>query len=165
MPLKYKIILLLVFCIFLFPAKVKAEESLNFYVYSAEADGEFEIYPRNIAFEGSFSELEKLQFLLEGLLNYDGNMLKYISNGTEIRWIMIKNGDAAVSFSSDIKNYGGCYYERALIYQVLKTVFEVSSIETFTLYIDDKIDYLSEGSLIYKFSREEFLNFEKTLKT
>lgn len=162
MSLRYKIILLFIFYIFMFPSKVNAEESLNYYLY-ADDEEDFNIYPKEIILNGNFSDMEKLQFLLENLLNYDGNMLKYISEDTEIKWITIKNNEAIVSFSNEIKNYGGCFYENALIYQLLKTVFEIDNINYFTLYIENKIDFLNEGSIVYKFGREKILDYEKNL--
>ncbi len=163
MPLKYKIIILLILYIFLFPAKVKADQVLSYYLYSS--DGSEKLYPQKLVFEEGFSDSEKLWFLFEELLDYKGNMLKYIPDGTEIRWIKTENGNAKISLSSDIKHYGGCYYENALIYQLMKTVFELPSINSFTLYIDDKIDYLSEGSLIYEFDRDKIADYEKFFQT
>lgn len=160
MALKYKFIVVIIIFIFAFPFRVKAEEKLSYYVYEESVEGELILTPINVFVEDNLSDVKKLEILLENLLNYDGNMIKYINNNTKIRWIAIKNKTAIIAFSEDIKKYGGNFYEKALIYELAKTVFEVSDIDFFTLYVEDKLDCLNEGHLIYRFSREDLLKYE-----
>lgn len=159
MALKYKFMIIFIIIIFAFPFKVKAEE-IGFFVYEEGVNGELIPIFINIKLEDDFSRVKKLEILIENLLNYNGNMIKYINSETKIRWITVKDKTAIISFSEDIKKYGGNFYENALIYELARTIFEISDIDYFTLYINDRLESLNEGHLIYNFSREDLKYYE-----
>lgn len=100
-------------------------------------------------------EEEKIRLLLETYIYNSNKRNLYIPNNTKVLETKIINKDLFINFNENILNYGGSNYEINLIRLILHTCFQFENIETVTFLIEGKFKFLPEGSLVFKYTRED----------
>lgn len=157
MRLKFKIAIAMLALIFIFPMKTDADDKYNLFYYSADSQENENLNLYENVFCGSFTVDEKIYILLSNIIDNDKLEVNYIPEDTKLLWVKSKkNGQIIVNFSSEIKNYGGSHYEEHMLKQLLSTVFEVEEVSEVTFLIDERLDCFTEGSIIYKYSKNMF---------
>lgn len=109
-------------------------------------------------YDDDLNNEERVKFILDNLIDNAPEIVNYIPDGTELLDVKIDNSHLILNFNSNLKNYGGSHYELAMIRQILFNVFEIKEISEVTILIKGKSEYLAEGSLVYKYDREELKN-------
>ncbi|MBR1444693.1 MAG: GerMN domain-containing protein [Firmicutes bacterium] len=152
-----KIVLLSMVLIFanIFASTASSEEIYNVYALEEEFFDTEVIHSYPCYMPYGISDEKKAEILFKTLFNDPHNVINYIPKDTKLLGISLNDDELIINASPEIKKYGGSFYERKLIRQILYTAFELDSVNYVTLLIDGKTDYLPQGSLIEKISREE----------
>lgn len=125
----------------------------NYRVYYLDTTAEENLIFKEYDFNGEFTLDTKISLILEDFLNDDD--IIYIPDGTKIINTYLIMNDLIINFSSDIKNYGGTHYEINLLRQILYNVFQYDDIENVTFIVEDKFEILPEGSVVYRYTRDD----------
>nr|WP_317357733.1 GerMN domain-containing protein [uncultured Tyzzerella sp.] len=105
---------------------------------------------------GDFMKEEKIKLILTTYFYDTHNRGGYIPKGTKILGAKIINNDLYINFNKEIENYGGgSHYEINLIRLILHTCFQFEDIKSVTFLIDGKFKVLPQGSLVFKYTRED----------
>ncbi|MBR1736889.1 MAG: GerMN domain-containing protein [Firmicutes bacterium] len=154
--IKKTLLLLLVFAFAnIFADVASSKEIYNVYALEEEFFDTEVIHSYPCYMPYGISDEKKAEILFKTLFNDPHNVINYIPKDTKLLGISLNNDELIINASAEIKNYGGSFYERKLVRQILYTAFELDSVNHVTLLIEGKTDYLPQGSLIEKISREE----------
>ena len=162
MNIKYILIFIMLFYIFIFPDKAYAKEVT---VYYLKDDNVYEnMLEKNFFIPFSDNDdkniAKKIFITLDKMFNNVQN-INYIPKGTKILNIERINNALYVNISREILSFGGgSCYEIGLIRQLLYNIFQFKEINSVTIYIDNNIIFFPEGSLIHNYTRKEFNNKE-----
>jgi len=128
----------------------------NFYYFKSDENGFDILKKENYEFCNSLKTKDKIYILLKNLFNNSESMINYIPEKSKIINLSLENGELTINVDENVKNYGGgANFEIKFIEQILSNVFQFEEIKNVTLLINGKIDYLPEGSVIYKIVREK----------
>jgi len=133
--------------------KANAED---FYYFKSDENGFDVLKKEKYEFYNSLKTEDKIYILLKNLFNNSQSMINYMPEGSKIISLSLENGELIINVNENVKNYGGgANFEIKFIEQILFNVFQFEDIENVTLLINGKVDYLPEGSVIYKMVREK----------
>ncbi|NLM13674.1 MAG: GerMN domain-containing protein [Epulopiscium sp.] len=99
-------------------------------------------------------KVEELFGVLLGDTSREDNL---IPEGTKCINYSLEDGHLTLNFSKEIKNYGGTATEQWIVYQILSTGFSIPEVESITVLIEGRKDYLPEGTIIDAYKKEVWL--------
>ncbi len=153
MKIKFIIIFTVLFFIFIFPAKAKAEKITVYYLKDDDVYGN--ILTQSFIISDSENLAEKIFITLDKLFNDIPNV-QYVPENTEVINVEQIGEKAYINLSEDILGYGGgSTYEVGLVRQLLENIFQYSDINIVSIVINDEKRYFPEGSLIYGYERKQ----------
>ncbi len=150
---RLKLAVVVIILIFIFPQKVKAAEAGLVIKFKTE-NGIIKTEYEEIKILGNFTPNERAYLIFCNLFLPEN---EFVPEGTRLLSTMIICDTLYVNVSSEIKNYGGIYYEKHLMAQIVRTGLEINGVDKVTLLIDGEISLLNEGSLLYKATKYEEL--------
>ncbi|WP_341878062.1 GerMN domain-containing protein [Defluviitalea saccharophila] len=100
---------------------------------------------------------KKVEELFEALLGDTSREGNLIPEGTKLIHYSFENHHLILNFSEDIKNYGGTATEQWIVYKILSTGFSIPEVESITVLIEGRKDYLPEGTIIDGYKKEVWL--------
>lgn len=159
MSLKFKLIIMLIFLILIFPMRVNADEINMIYYFENDITGNDYLKTQEYTFCGNINTEERVFILISNLFDNNYIDINYVPYGTMLLSVNLYDDELVVNVNENIKNYGGSTYEVGLIKQILYTIFQFDDIKTVTLLINGKLDYLGEGSIIYKYDKMKLLEY------
>ena len=119
-----------------------------FYSYIEVVDGESEtLVKKGIELFGDFSKEEKAYMAYANL--FSEKAASFIPEGLEIKSADYFMGMLTIEVNECIQNYGGSYYEKRFIYQLMKTAESIGA-KSLTVKANGKTVQLPEGSLIFR---------------
>lgn len=159
MSLKFKLIIMLILLILIFPMRVNADEINMIYYFENDITGNDYLKTQEYTFCGNINTEERVFILISNLFDNNYIDINYVPYGTMLLSVNLYDDELVVNVNENIKNYGGSTYEVGLIKQILYTIFQFDDIKTVTLLINGKLDYLGEGSIIYKYDKMKLLEY------
>jgi len=115
-------------------------------VYTLCAEQEKFVY-REIELYGRFAEYERAFIIYANL--FDGSVV-YIPPNVRLLDAIIRDAVLILNVSVEIMDGGGTVAEHALIDTILRNAWQIDGIEMVTLWIDGRLDYLPEGSMLFE---------------
>ncbi len=101
---------------------------------------------------------QKVVLIFDKFFNRCNNNISLIPESTKFIDAKLTQNHLDLYVSSEIKSYGGgSAWELALVKAILDTAFNIDEVESVTLYIGGKIDFLPEGIIIDNYRRDDYL--------
>lgn len=164
MNFKYILFFILIAFIFIFPAKVSADDKYGVYYYLSD-DVYGEMGYDEYVFCGEFTFAEKVFAVIDNLFDNKHKTINFIPTGIRLISVKCSDGYVVIDVSGDILSYGGgSTMEIGLVRQILYNAFQFDDTEYLTVLIDGKIQCLPEGTKIYKYTKEEFKDLCEVFK-
>jgi len=151
-----KIILILVF-LWLSTIDVHGKEYICSWYYDENNNIQYTM--EEIDVNENLNVEQKVVVIFDKFFNRcDNSNINLIPEGTEFIAAKLNQNHLDLYVSSEIKSYGGgSAWELALVKAILDTAFNIDEVDTLTLYIDGKIDFLPEGTIIDNYRKEDYL--------
>lgn len=101
---------------------------------------------------------QKVVLIFDKFFNRCNNNISLIPESTRFIDAKLTQNHLDLYVSSEIKSYGGgSAWELALVKAILDTAFNIDEVESLTLYIGGKIDFLPEGIIIDNYRKDDYL--------
>ncbi len=137
---KIYIVILILILLLCFPPKVFADQTNTIFYYDLQ-NGQTKLFHEQLNFHGDFLN-SQIAFIIFDNLFCQQKM--FIPQGSHLISVKIENETLILNLSSQIKNYGGSYFEQHLLTQIKLTAQNLN-FDHFTILIDNQKQYLPEG--------------------
>lgn len=118
-------------------------------------DGEKEVWVEEELNLGDVdTEYEKAYVVISNLFSVEGT--SFIPKDIKILDTYLLEDCIVLNVSKDINNYGGTYYEKRLIAQIVKNILGIEGVNKVTLLIDGEDVSLNEGIFIREVDEIDF---------
>ena len=94
----------------------------------------------NLSFE------EQITYAINYFFSSPNN--QYIPSNVSVLSVVVNDDELILNVTEDIQNYGGTFYEKALVEQLLETTLSIEGINKVTLLIEGESKPLTEGTEI-----------------
>lgn len=147
--------------IFLWLSAINVYSATKGYISSwyYDEDNNIQYIMEDIELAENISVDEKIILIFDKFFNRcDNNSVNLIPEGTKFIDAKLNEGHLNLYVSPEIKDYGGgSAWELSLVKAMLDTAFAIDEVESITLYIGGKIDFLPEGIKIDNYRKEDYL--------
>ena len=137
---KIYIVILILILLLCFPPKVFADQTNTIFYYDLQ-NGQTKLFQEKLNFHGDFPN-SQIAFIIFDNLFCQQKM--FIPQGSHLISARIENETLILNLSSQIKNYGGSYFEKHLLSQIKLTAQNLN-FDHFSILIDNQKQYLPEG--------------------
>lgn len=146
MQLKITILVIMLGILFLFPERVQAGQNGHLHYYSPDGKGGLVWVEEEMGPDERAAAEERAFILFQAF--FEGEHVGFVPDGVRLLNVQSKNGVLYVDVSREILAYGGSYYERCLISQIVRTALDMDGVDSVTLLIEGEVCALAEGSFI-----------------
>jgi hypothetical protein len=128
-----------------FAAEARASDTVRIYTYFNDSESSGFVY-RKAAPDDCLTETRRAFYIYAALFGE----ICFLPPDVRLLDVFIAEPLMIINVSPEFTQYGGTFAERALVAMLHRNAWQIRGVGMITLWIDGRLDFLPEGTLLYE---------------